>query len=116
MTVRELQDKIIKLKKENDVCILAHSYQPRDITEIADFVGDSFGLSERAAEVSNKTVLMCGVRFMAETVKILSPEKRVVLSHPDAGCPMAEQIDNLLHRLPRHRGDRSPRGLYQQFG
>ena len=96
MTVRELQDKIIKLKKENDVCILAHSYQPRDITEIADFVGDSFGLSEKAARVSNKTVLMCGVRFMAETVKILSPEKRVVLSHPDAGCPMAEQIDKEL--------------------
>lgn len=96
MTVRELQDKIIKLKKENDVCILAHSYQPRDITEIADFVGDSFGLSEKAATVPNKTVLMCGVRFMAETVKILSPEKRVILSHLDAGCPMAEQIDKEL--------------------
>lgn len=102
MTVRELQDKIIKLKKENDVCILAHSYQPRDITEIADFVGDSFGLSEKAAQVSNKTVLMCGVRFMAETVKILSPEKRVILSHPDAGCPMAEQIDKeLIEKIKR---------------
>jgi len=96
MTVRELQDKIIKLKKEKDICILAHSYQPRDITEIADFVGDSFGLSEKAAQVENKTVLMCGVRFMAETVKILSPEKKVILSHPDAGCPMAEQMDKEL--------------------
>ncbi len=96
MTVRELQDKIIKLKKEKDICILAHSYQPRDITEIADFVGDSFGLSEKAAQVENETVLMCGVRFMAETVKILSPEKKVILSHPDAGCPMAEQMDKEL--------------------
>ena len=102
MTVRELQDSIIKLKKEKDVCILAHSYQPRDITEIADFVGDSFGLSEKAATVPNKTVLMCGVRFMAETVKILSPEKRVILSHPDAGCPMAEQIDKeLIEKIKR---------------
>ena len=102
MTVRELQDKIIRLKKEKDVCILAHSYQPKDITEIADFVGDSFGLSEKASMVDNKTVLMCGVRFMAETVKILSPEKKVILSHPDAGCPMAEQMDKeLIERIKK---------------
>ncbi|MCD8333468.1 MAG: quinolinate synthase NadA [Clostridiales bacterium] len=92
-TTRELQDKILKLKKENDVCILAHAYQSHDIWEVADYVGDSYGLSLQAAKADAKTVLMCGVRFMAETVKILSPEKRVVLSHPDAGCPMAEQMD-----------------------
>lgn len=92
-TTRELQDEILKLKKENDVCILAHAYQSHDIWEIADYIGDSYGLSVQAAKSEAKTVLMCGVRFMAETVKILSPEKKVILSHPEAGCPMATQMD-----------------------
>lgn len=92
-TVRNLQDEILRLKKENDVCILAHAYQSQDIIEVADYVGDSFGLSLQAAKASQKTVLMCGVRFMAETVKVLSPEKKVLLSNPQAGCPMAEQMD-----------------------
>ena len=92
-TTRALQDEILKLKKENDVCILAHAYQSHDIWEIADYVGDSYGLSVQAAKSEAKTVLMCGVRFMAETVKILSPEKKVILSHPEAGCPMATQMD-----------------------
>ncbi len=89
---KQLQEDIIRLKKENDVCILAHAYQTHDILEVADYVGDSFGLSKQAAAAPEKTVLMCGVRFMAETVKILSPEKKVLLSHSDAGCPMAEQL------------------------
>lgn len=93
MTVYELQQAILKKKKEDDVYILAHSYQAREITEVADFTGDSFALSKKAAEVENKTVIMCGVRFMAETVKILSPEKTVILANPLAGCPMAEQMD-----------------------
>lgn len=93
MTVNELQKKIMEIKKEKDICILAHSYQSHDITEVADFVGDSYGLSVKAASVSQKTVIMCGVRFMAETVKMLSPKKTVILSAPDAGCPMADQID-----------------------
>ena len=92
MTVREMQDEIIRLKKEKDVCILAHAYQSRDVIEVADFMGDSFGLSEQAAKAPQKTVIMCGVRFMAETVKILSPEKTVYLSAVGAGCPMAEQM------------------------
>ncbi len=92
MTVREMQDEILRLKKEKDVCILAHAYQSRDVIEIADFMGDSFGLSEQAAKAPQKTVIMCGVRFMAETVKILSPEKTVYLSANGAGCPMAEQM------------------------
>lgn len=92
MTVREMQDEILRLKKENDVCILAHAYQSRSVTEIADYVGDSFGLSEQAAKARQRKVIMCGVRFMAETVKILSPEKTVYLSAGDAGCPMAEQL------------------------
>lgn len=93
MRVSEMQQEILRLKKEKDVCILAHSYVAREISEIADFVGDSFQLSVKASQVQNQTVLLCGVRFMAETVKILSPEKRVLLSHPQAGCPMAEQMD-----------------------
>ena len=96
MTIREMQQEILRLKKENDICILAHSYQRREITEAADFIGDSYALAKRAQNVPNKTVIMCGVRFMAETVKILSPEKTVVLANSDAGCPMAEQMDKAL--------------------
>lgn len=88
-----MQDEIIKLKKQNDVCVLAHSYQTAEVREVADFVGDSYKLSVLAKEVKQKNVLMCGVRFMAETVKILSPGKKVLLSNPIAGCPMAEQMD-----------------------
>ena len=93
MTIREMQDEIIRLKKEKDICILVHAYESHDIWAVADYVGDSYGLSKQAAAAPQQNVLMCGVRFMAETCKILSPEKRVYLSHPEAGCPMAEQID-----------------------
>lgn len=92
MNVSELQQEILRLKKEKDICILAHSYQTREITEIADFTGDSFQLSVKATQAPQKTVIMCGVRFMAETVKLLSPEKTVYLANPAAGCPMAEQM------------------------
>ncbi len=92
MTTRELQDAIIRLKREQDVCILAHAYQTQDIWEVADYIGDSYGLSVEATKTDRKTVLMCGVRFMAETVKMLSPDRRVLLSHPMAGCPMADQL------------------------
>ena len=93
MKILDMQKEILKLKEQKDICILAHSYQRREITEIADFVGDSYALAKKAAAVKNKTVIMCGVRFMAETVKILSPEKTVFLANRDAGCPMAEQMD-----------------------
>lgn len=99
-TTKTLQEDILKLKKEKDICILAHAYQSEDILEVADYIGDSYGLSLEAANASQHTILMCGVRFMAETVKILSPDKRVLLSSPLAGCPMAEQIDlPLLNHL-----------------
>lgn len=90
--IKEIQEEIIKLKKEKGFCILAHSYQTHDILEIADFTGDSFALSKLCSKVPEKKVIMCGVRFMAETVKILSPDKKVILSHSEAGCPMAEQL------------------------
>ena len=95
-----MQEAILKWKKEQDCCILAHCYQTHDILEVADFVGDSFGLAQKAAQTNCKRVMMCGVRFMAETVKILSPEKQVYLPKAEAGCPMAEQLDvEMLHQL-----------------
>ena len=103
LTTRELQDEIIRLKKEKDICILAHAYQSHDIWEVADYVGDSYGLSVQAAKAAQSTVLMCGVRFMAETVKILSPQKRVLLSNSNAGCPMAEQMDKPLITMSMSR-------------
>lgn len=85
MTIYEYQQEILRLKKEKDICILAHSYQTREIIEIADFTGDSYQLSVQAKKASQKTVIMCGVRFMAETVKIFSPNKTVLLANPTAG-------------------------------
>lgn len=96
MNISQIQDKILELKKEKDVCVLAHSYQDHEILEIADFTGDSYKLSVDASKVKNKNILMCGVRFMAETCKILSPEKTVYLAQPTAGCSMADQMDKQL--------------------
>lgn len=96
MAIKDIQQEILDLKKQKDICILAHCYQTPEILEVADFVGDSFALAVKASKVENKIVIMCGVRFMAETVKILSPEKTVILSNTDAGCPMAEMMDKQL--------------------
>jgi len=93
MTIHETQSEILRLKQATDTCVLAHSYQAREILEIADITGDSFALSAAALERPEQNLLLCGVRFMAEGVKLLSPEKRVVLTNPGAGCPMAEQMD-----------------------
>ncbi len=92
MNVTELKNKIIEAKKETGTVVLAHTYQTPDIIDIADITGDSFFLSKKAAEIKAKRVVMCGVRFMAESVKILSPETETVLPVPSATCPMAEQI------------------------
>ena len=92
MTVKEVQEEIIRLKKEKDVCILAHAYQDQCIFEVADYIGDSFGLSIQGRDAANSSIIMCGVRFMAETCKVLAPNKKVYLPNPTAGCPMAEQM------------------------
>ena len=92
MTIQEMQSEILRLKKEKDVFILAHSYERHEILDIADVTGDSYRLACAVKNIRHKTVLLCGVRFMAETVKILSPEKRVILSHEEAGCPMADGL------------------------
>ena len=88
----DLQNEILALKKEKGTAIVAHSYQAPEILEIADVTGDSFALSVAATKLKEETVLMCGVGFMADTVKILSPEKKVILAREEATCPMAEQI------------------------
>lgn len=91
-----MQEQILRLKKEKNICVLGHAYQNQDILEVADYVGDSFGLSLRATESDASGFIMCGVRFMAETVKLLMPRRRVWLANPTAGCPMAEQMDTAL--------------------
>ncbi|MGI6013651.1 MAG: quinolinate synthase NadA [Oscillospiraceae bacterium] len=93
MKVQELQKEILRLKKENDICILAHTYQSQPILEVADYVGDSYGLSIQAGKSTHQNILMCGVRFMAETCKVLCSDKHVYLANPVASCPMAEQLD-----------------------
>lgn len=92
MKVHELQEKIISLKNITNSVILAHSYQGREICEIADFTGDSYKLSVDAMNAEAENIIFCGVHFMAETAKILSPDKRVFLARKGAGCPMAEQF------------------------
>lgn len=87
-----LIEKIAHLKKEKDAIILVHNYQRSEVQDIADFLGDSLGLSRQAEKLSCNMIVFCGVRFMAETAKIISPEKMVLLSRKEAGCPMANMI------------------------
>ncbi len=89
----KLLEKIERLKAERKAVILAHNYQPAGIQTIADFCGDSLGLSIKAAETDAEVIVFCGVRFMAETAAILSPGKTVLLPEKLAGCPMADMIN-----------------------
>ena len=88
-----IKSKIQSLKQEKNAIILAHYYQNPDIKQIADYVGDSYYLSKIAKEAKEDLIVFCGVKFMAESAKILSPQKKVLLPNADAGCPMADMAD-----------------------
>ncbi len=103
-----MQEQILKLKKETNTAVLVHSYQAHEIVEIADYTGDSYKLSVDAANTDAENILFCGVHFMAETAKLLSPQKHVYISSPDAGCPMAEQMDaELISAVKAKEPDRT---------
>lgn len=87
-----LKSEILRLKKEKDVLILAHNYQLPEVQDIADFVGDSLGLARQAAKTSQKTVLFCGVHFMAETAAITCPDKKILIPDLAAGCSLSDTI------------------------
>jgi len=95
--MNELQEKILALKKEKKALILAHYYQTGDVRQIADHVCDSFEMARRAQAAGESLIIVCGVRFMAESAKILNPSKTVLLPAQGAGCPMADMIkpDNI---------------------
>src|SRR6266404_7367469 len=100
----DLAADIAELKRERNAVILAHNYQVREIQEVADFVGDSVGLSYEAAKTDTEVILFCGVHFMAETAKIINPSKRVVLPDLDAGCSLSESCppEKLKAYLDQH--------------
>jgi quinolinate synthase len=90
--VEELAREVRELARERDAVILAHNYQVPEVQDVADYTGDSLGLSRQAAAAGASTIVFCGVHFMAETASILSPEKTVLIPDPDAGCSLADAI------------------------
>nr|WP_164925261.1 quinolinate synthase NadA [Thermanaerovibrio acidaminovorans] len=106
MDINHLKERILSLKEAKGAVILAHNYQPPEVQDLADLVGDSFQLSRAASRMEAETIVFCGVRFMAESAKILSPQKKVLLPAPDAGCPMADMVtpEDLREMKRKHPG------------
>jgi quinolinate synthetase complex, A subunit len=102
----DLKTEIKQLKRERNALILAHNYQLDDVQAVADYVGDSYYLSKVAAQIACDVIVLCGVRFMAETAKILSPDKTVLLPEIDAGCPLADTVtaEDVRELKRRHPG------------
>lgn len=101
----KLLQEINALKIEKNAVLLAHNYQVEEVQKAADFLGDSLGLSQKAAKTTNDVIVFAGVKFMAETAKVLAPEKKVLLPRLDAGCPMADMIvvEELLELKRKHK-------------
>lgn len=93
MNLKQAKERIAKLKRELNAIIVAHNYQRPEVQDIADFTGDSLELAQRCVGADAEIIVLCGVRFMAETAAILNPASTVLLSHPDAGCPLADMIN-----------------------
>lgn len=93
MNQYSLKDEVLRLKKERDAVILAHNYQLPEVQDVADFVGDSLGLSQQAAKTNAKLIVFCGVHFMAETASIICPDKKILIPDLGAGCSLSDTID-----------------------
>jgi quinolinate synthase len=106
MDGQDIRDQITEWKREKGAVILAHNYQPGEIQDLADVLGDSLALSRRATRVDAEVIVFCGVRFMAESAKILSPDKTILLPRLDAGCPLADTItaEQLQEMKKEHPG------------
>lgn len=106
MTQAETAERVADLKEERNAVLLVHNYQIPEVQDLADFLGDSLGLSQRAAETGAEVIVFCGVHFMAQTAKIICPDKTVLMPDPSAGCPMADMItpEALLDFKAQHPG------------
>ena len=91
--IENLKEKILRLKEEKDVLILAHFYANSEVQDIADQVGDSFKLAKDAQNAKNKIICFCGVNFMGESAKLLNPDKKILIPDIGAGCPMADMVN-----------------------